>query len=234
MCTKAPSPPIAALPATGSAEARRSASRRPASGTSASVPDTRTVHDPSGTFATWAASATTTLASAPDSREATASDAKAVNSGTYTAPARQVPSSTVTRSTLLPISVATRSPRPTPSSARTPANRSERSRSSPKLRSAVEPSGETNVNATASPGWRSHISHAGSASDAEKIPTSSLMRSAIAVGSGAMHPPLGTLMGTYDSQNVPAVDSHRKRRFPCGAAHGDAGRFSCRPEDVQP
>jgi putative CocE/NonD family hydrolase len=74
---------------------------------------------------------TTGLGDLPKRLAGTESAAKAVNSGTYTAPIRHVPSSTVTRSMLLPISVGTRSPRPTPSLIRTPANRSERSRSSP-------------------------------------------------------------------------------------------------------
>ncbi len=78
MCTNAPSPPTGVLPANGSAAALQPDRLRSLPSTSAMS----TVQAPSGTFEDCAASAITTFASAPSSRDATASAANAVNSGT--------------------------------------------------------------------------------------------------------------------------------------------------------
>ena len=201
MCTNAPSPPIGVRDVTGIASVNASVSWDAApidlSLLELLAPATISVQAPSGTLAVCAASATTSFTPALCRRERTASAAKAVNSGTYTAPIRQVPSSTVTRSALLPISVATRSPRPTPSPVRTPANRSERSRSSPYVRSVREPSNSTRVNASDSGWWRSHSSQAASASGAEKTSTNSRRRVSI-VESVGMSTPLRGYVFRYE------------------------------------
>lgn len=101
-------------------------------------------------LARWSSSATTTLAPLPASRNAIAGGANAVNSGTCTAPRRQMPSSATTSSADLPISVATASPGPTPRPASPAANLADNSLSSPKVRSRYDRSGSTTVKATAS------------------------------------------------------------------------------------
>ncbi len=71
---------------------------------------------PGASLPTWSPSATTTRAPLACNRKAMAGGANAVNSGTWTAPRRQIPSSATTRSADLPISVATWSPGSTPRS----------------------------------------------------------------------------------------------------------------------
>ena len=73
----------------------------------------------------------TTFAPLAPIRSSMAGGAKAVNSGTWIAPRRQIPSRATTSSADLPISTATASPWPTPSSSSAAANFVDSARSSP-------------------------------------------------------------------------------------------------------
>ncbi|EOD57635.1 hypothetical protein H480_44075 [Amycolatopsis vancoresmycina DSM 44592] len=111
-------------------------------------------------FARCPGSVTTIRAPLPAIRPAIDGGASAVNRGTWTAPIRQIASSVTTRSADLPSRVATRSPGPAPSSASAVASRAEESCRAAKVQSREDRSGSTTVNATASPGCRSHSSSA--------------------------------------------------------------------------
>jgi hypothetical protein len=86
---------------------------------------------PGCSLASCEGSQITSRVALPVSRSAIAGGAKAVNSGTYTAPSRQIAITATSNSRLLPISVATRSPLPMPSRARPAAKRSDSARSAP-------------------------------------------------------------------------------------------------------
>ena len=125
--------PVTAAPRPGSwsptiVSRSRSPSRAP--GQSAS-PATTTGTDVLSSFPRWSASDTITRASPPVIRISMAGQANAVNSGMCTAPRRQIPMSVNTRSADLAMSVATRSPSPTPRAARAAATFSLPTFSSP-------------------------------------------------------------------------------------------------------
>jgi hypothetical protein len=121
-------------------------------------------------------SVTTTLAALPSSRIAIAGGANAVNSGTWTAPSRQIPTTVARYAALLSMSVATASPADTPSSVSPAATRSERSRSSPYESVSVVRSAWTSLKAAASGSCVSHNSSARHASGALNRATSSSTR----------------------------------------------------------
>ncbi|OOK74478.1 AMP-binding enzyme domain protein [Mycobacterium kansasii] len=98
-----------------------------------------------------------------------------MNNGTYTAPSRQVAKMVTTRSTLLPINVATRSPRRTPAARKACAERWDAVASSPNVMDTDPPS-PTTVNAMRWAGWRSQSNHATSACASENCSRSSSTR----------------------------------------------------------
>lgn len=136
-------------------------------------------------FSAWSGSATTIRAPEPSMRIRAAPVAKAVNSGTWTAPRRHTASIVMTSSSRLDIMIGTVSPGPTPRAARPDATRRERSASSPWVRSTAVMSGAMNRKATDAGSWPSLRRSAAHASGRSNVASHSWTCAETAAGSGA-------------------------------------------------